>query len=132
MYTDLHFPESIEKLVVSVGEHVQLVPDVLLRKLFGFGCAGLVARSQLNIYLYVLNKTRKCRRAKSSQEPNKHSFYQPLTALKKILILCTSSVCRECALSTDVHGGQKRASGPPELENQMVVSHPLLLGPHLF
>lgn len=57
MYTDLHFPESIEKLVVSVGEHVQLVPDVLLRKLFGFGCTGLVARSQLNIYLYVLHKT---------------------------------------------------------------------------
>lgn len=57
--TDLHFPERIKEFVVSVGQHVQLVSNVLLRQLFGFGRAGLISRSQFNIYLYILKNTKK-------------------------------------------------------------------------
>lgn len=57
--TDLHFPERIKEFVVSVGQHVQLVSNVLLRQLFCFGCAGLISRSQFNIYLYILKNTKK-------------------------------------------------------------------------
>jgi hypothetical protein len=44
-HTDLDFTECVQEFVMSVGEHVQLVPNVLFRKLFGFGCAGLISGS---------------------------------------------------------------------------------------
>lgn len=66
--TDLHFPERIKEFVVSVGQHVQLVSNVLLRQLFGFGRAGLISRSQFNIYLYILkNKKKKKKKCKTKR-----------------------------------------------------------------
>lgn len=56
--TDLYFSERIKKLIVPVGQHIQLVAKVLFGKLFGFGSTCLVAGSQFNIYLHILKKKR--------------------------------------------------------------------------
>lgn len=56
--TNLHLSKGVKELVVPVGQHVQLIANVLLGKLLRFGCTGLIPRSQLNVYFDILCRSK--------------------------------------------------------------------------
>lgn len=95
-HTDLHLPEGVEELVVPVGQHVQLVANVLLGEFLGLGCAGLVAGGQLDIDLHILTNTRTDDQSPEVKhlKPNKRNSYELLTTLSpsKILVDFQKSV----------------------------------------
>lgn len=65
--TNLHFSKGVQEFVMPVGQHVQLIANVLLREFLSFRCTGLISRCQLNVYFNILHRSKQLKACREFQ-----------------------------------------------------------------